>query len=48
MVILGKYSVEELQGFMAETMSIAVSEELHDLYELMLDPRTMVGSSFSQ
>ena len=47
-VILGKCSVEELQGLMAETMSIAVPEELHDLYELMLDPRTMVGSSFSQ
>ena len=47
-VILGKCSVEELQGLMAETMSIAVPEELDDLYELMLDPRRMVGSSFSQ
>ena len=43
-VILGKCSVEELQGLMAETMSIAVPEELDDLYELMLDPRRMVGS----
>ena len=40
--------VATLNALMAKTMSMTVSEELTDLYELMVDPDRMVRSAFSQ
>ena len=47
-IATSKATLEELKRHLLHSMTIPIPEEISDLYDLILDPRKVVGCDFSQ